>query len=103
MTTEWQPDTCSCVMTYDEIRGESGVPIWLSFKSCGIHTNATAAYYSNINKNIDLVKMAKALDMEIQELAGKAVFKMENDGKLSWDFPGFTEEQKVRARDSIRG
>lgn len=97
MTTEWRPDTCACVMTYDEIQGESGVPIWTSFVSCGVHPNATAAYNTNRQKNEEINNVAKALATEPHLILDKVSFKLQEDGSVAWTFNmGLDEAERAK-------
>lgn len=99
MTTRWIPDTCSCVMEFDEIHGVSGIPIFTFFQSCGVHPNAEAAYNTNKQKNLQINAMVKAMGIEPQELLDKGVsFKLREDGSdFDWDTSTLTEDEKSRA------
>lgn len=99
MTTEWRPDTCACVMQWDEIHGQSGNPIFTFFQSCGVHPNATAALNDNRIKNTQQNAIAKAIGKE-GEHPGIG-FKFEN-GKFVWDIDALPEEDREKARNALR-
>lgn len=101
MTTEWRPDTCACVLQYDEIHGESGVPIWTSFVSCGVHPNATAAYNTNRQKNDEINGIAKALATEAHLILDKVSFKLQEDGSVAWNLDELSSDEKDRAVLSV--
>jgi hypothetical protein len=72
MTIEWRPDTCDCILRYDEML-PNGDPKWVVGEStmCEFHPTAQAALNSNRQKNQEINSVADRMQLNAEELGFK--------------------------------